>query len=252
VVAALLASIVTVGGCSVLDPLEDDGTQMVVYATHHATPIDGEFVNLGDDEKPRVFDNDMGWTVTLLEPYVVTTDVRLADCRGFTDHLEMWWGDYPEDIRIEDLDVATVAGLHVPAGEYCKLWVRYSGYEIPPEEPPGQESPHFDRPLNEDVVGSSIFLRGSAAKDDATIQFQFRVTAPLDVELDLSTLENGGPVTVLHRESFPKDLTVSKAYDRFFDGVDFGDYDQDDIEADLVGILADETRISLGNEVAVY
>ena len=83
--AALAATLGTVAGCSVLDPLEDDGTQMVVYATHHATPVNGQFVNLGDDEKPRIFDNDLGWTVTLLEPYVVTTEVRLADCRGFSE-----------------------------------------------------------------------------------------------------------------------------------------------------------------------
>lgn len=250
--AALCASLSIVAGCSVLDPLEDDGTQLVIYATHHGTPVDGQFINLGDHEKPRVFENDMGWTVTLLEPYVVTTDVRLADCKGFSDRLEMWWGHYPEDIRIEDLDVATVAGLPVPSGQYCKLWVRYSGYEIPVEDPPGDQSPHFDRPLNEEVVGSSIFLRGSAAKDDATLQFQFRVTSPVEVELDLSTLEGGGPVTVLHRESFPKDLTVSKAYDRFFDGVDFENYDQAEVEADLVGVLQAETRISLGAEVTIY
>lgn len=250
--AALVACLITAGGCSVLDPLEDDGTQIVVFATHHATPVDGQFVNLGDDEKPRVFNNDLGWTVTLLEPYVVTTDVRLADCRGFSDRLEMFWGHFPEDMRAEDLDVATVAGLPVPAGEYCKLWVRYSGYEAPPETPVGDDAHHFQQPLNEEVVGSSIFLRGSAAKDGSTLQFQFRVTTPLEVELDLSTLEDGGPVKVLHRESFTKDLTVSKAYDRFFDGVDFESYDQAEVEADLVDTLKAETRISFGAEVALY
>jgi hypothetical protein len=237
----------------VLDPLEDDGTQLVVFATHHATPeVNGEFPPRGDHKKPRIFENDLGWTVTLLEPYVITTDVRLADCRGFSDQLEMWWGHFPEDMRLEDLDVATVAGLPVPAGEYCKLWVRYSGYEVPPEIPVGEEGPFFEEPPNEEVVGSSIFLRGSAAKDDALIQFQFRVTSPIEVQLDLSRLEGGGPVTVEHRESFTKDLTVSKAYDRFFDGVDFASYDQAEVEADLVDTLRAETRISLGAEVTPY
>ena len=67
------------------------------------------------------------------------------------------------------------------------------------------------------------------------------------VDLDLEGPDGpGAPMRVRPTENFPKELTVSKTYDRFFDGVDFTAFDEAGIEASLDEILADQTRVASG------
>jgi hypothetical protein len=248
--AAAVGILISIPGCDAALP--NDESQFVVLAAHHATPVNGEFEAKAEDE-PRVFETDTGWTVTLIEPVVTTTGVILRDCYGGSAWLDMYWGSFPEDMTDEDLETLTVAGMTVPPGEYCALHVDYSGYEPPPDDATLREAPPcFPAPANEEIVGSSIFLRGSAERRGEMVQFQFRVTDGIRVSLDLSTLEDGGPLTVLSREAFVRAVTVSKSYDRFFDGVDFANFDQNDVEATLPAVLENETRVSLGDEVAPY
>jgi hypothetical protein len=113
------------------------------------------------------------------------------------------------------------------------------------------ESTRHQTPENGDVTGATVYLRGAARMGDGeSVQFELRASGDLDVDLDLSDLEgDGNPMTVDRQEDFPRELTVSKTYDRFFDGVDFATFDPEALEAELLDILEAETRISDGPRV---
>lgn len=235
------------GGCDALQP---GGALLYVFSTHHATPEDGVFPDRGEDNQPRIFDNDEGWEITLVESYITIEQVTLVSCSGNEYALNMFWGPCPEDLRVEDLQTLTVAGRKVDPGDYCELVVDYGPYKTPVIEP-GNEDTRHRVPQNDAVDGTSVYLRGGAARpgDEDLTEFEFRGTQSERVSLDLSTADNGSPVRVDHTEDFPVELTISKTYDRFFDGIDFDGYDESDVEDELVGVLGGETRVQIGREV---
>lgn len=237
------------GGCDALQP---GGALLYVFSTHHATPEDGGFPARGEDDQPRVFQTDEGWTVTLVESYITIEQVTIVSCSGNAYPLSMFWGPCPEDLRVEDLQTLTVAGRKVEPGDYCELVVDYGRYRMPEIEP-GSEDTRHEVPQNESVDGATVYLRGGAAMnaEDAPIEFELRGTQTQSVALDLSTIEDGSPLRIDHTEDFPKELTISKTYDRFFDGVDFAGFDEDDVEDELDEILEDETRVHVGQEVDI-
>ena len=69
-------------------------------------------------------------------------------------------------------------------------------------------------------------------------------------DLDISTIMNGGPLKITAEEAFPVDLTLSKTYDRFFDGVDFSSFSEDDVNANIMAVLELETRVAFGTRVS--
>lgn len=237
------------GGCDALQP---GGALLYVFSTHHATPEDGTFPDRGGDEQPRVFQNDEDWTITLVESYVTIEQVTLVSCNGTEHTLNMFWGPCPEDLRVEDLQTLTVAGRKVDPGQYCELVVDYGHYRMPEIEPGADDTRHAV-PENEDVDGTTVYLRGGAAlnAEDEPIGFEFRGTQTESVVLDLSTIDEGAPLEVEHTEDFPIEITISKTYDRFFDGIDFAEFDLGDAEDELDDILADETRVHIGQQVLI-
>jgi hypothetical protein len=233
---------------------EEGGALVHVFSTHHATPEDGRFPDRGDRDQPRVFDTDLGWTVTLVESYITTTAVTLYRCDGTPLDLEMFWGPCPEDLRKRDLERLTVAGLKAPPGQYCGLEVVYGPYDLPGEGEGEREDRYEVRhatPDNEAMLGSSIYLRGAARMGDGPmIPFELRYTGEVPVMLDISEIDaDHSPMRVQHKENFPKELTVSKTYDRYFDGVDFENFDEAELAASLGDVLAMETRVSKGSLV---
>jgi hypothetical protein len=238
-------------GCGALSSLED-GATVFVFSTHHATPVNGGFPLRGEDQMPRVFDNDTGWTVTLLESYVTTSAVTMVRCGGDTDDLTMFWGPCPEDLRDEDLATLSVAGSELDAGDYCELQVEYGPYKTPViDESAQDQTTRHTTPDNERVTGATVYLRGAARQgNDDPVQFELRASDSALVALDLSEIEGAGdPLTISRKDDFPAELTVSKTYDRFFDGVDFATWDPSELEGRLIDILVDETRVSLGLRV---
>jgi len=249
----VLACASLVAGC---DALEPDDSLLYVFSTHHATPEEGTFPDRGGDDMPRVFDNGDGWTVTLLESYITIRDITVLACDGTAYPLEMFWGPCPEDLRSEDLDILTVAGRKLPEGHYCTLVVDYGPYETP-EMDPAEEEPEedtlHDAPENEAVDGSTVYLNGGAISETTDpIEFELRTTSTVTVELDLSEIENGAPLYIGHHDAFPAELTVSKTYDRFLDGVDFTAFDENAVEDDLEDRLRDATRVQEGTEVQMF
>ena len=59
----------------------------------------------------------------------------------------------------------------------------------------------------------------------------------------------GGPPTINADEAFPVDLTLSKTYDRFFDGIDFNAFDEADIEQNVLAMLEEDSRVAVGTRV---
>jgi hypothetical protein len=244
------ASLVLVGGC--IDSLDRNGALVNAFSTHHASPEDGVFPERGIDEMPRRFQTNAGWDITLVESYVTISNVTLVACDGTERPLRMYWGPCPEDLHEQDLATLTVAGLKVPAGNYCELRVEYGPYESPPVDEEGESQAQHATPKSDNVDGATIYIRGGATDDpDADMRaFELRYTGTVEAVLDLSELEGeGSPLRVGHREDFPKELTISKTYDRFFDDVDFDAYDPAELEDVLGEILVDETRVVLGQQI---
>lgn len=242
-------------GCLIAGCDEPGGALLYVFSAHHATPQDGVFPDRGGEDMPRVFENDTGWTVTLLESYVTINNLTVVACDGTAYPLEMFWGPCPEDMREEDLDILTVAGRKMPQGDYCELVVEYGPYITPEAEPDDQETRH-DVPQNDHIAGSTVYLNGGASTGvdgEPPVEFELTNDRSFTVELDLSSL--GGPGRPMHisaDEAFPKELTVSKTYDRYFDGVDFTNFDTDDLEDELDNVLRDATRVQEGPFVKMF
>jgi hypothetical protein len=236
-------------GC---DALEPGGALLYVFSTHHATPEDGKFPDRGADLQPRIFDNDMGWQVTLLESYITIDSITIAGCDGHGYPLNMFWGPCPEDLRGEDLETLTVAGRKLPPGDYCGLQVTYGPYSKPVID--DDADTRHAVPQSPDVDGTTVYFRGGASTPETIetpVEFELHTAAKRVLVLDLSEAENGHPVRIGHHEDFPKELTISKTYDRFFDGIDFGAFDEQGLEGDLEDILADETRVQEGTTVLI-
>ena len=245
--ALVLLAATAMTGCGAFDRFEEGGATLFVFATHHATPENGSFPSKGEEDMPRVFETDQGWTVTMLEGYVTISSVTLVACNGSERDLNMFWGPCPEDLKDKDLATLSVAGNRVDDGDYCGLRVTYAPYETPVIDEEHDETRH-ETPGNAEVQGSTIYLRGGAQQGDGEFtQFKLSSSETIVVDLDLSNFEGEGrPLNVAHREDFPKELLVSKTYDRFFDGVDFSSFDEGSVEAGLAEVLRAQTQVSEG------
>ncbi|MCR9164141.1 MAG: hypothetical protein ACE37F_24420 [Nannocystaceae bacterium] len=245
---SLLLIAATTPGC-----LDGGGGELVtIFAAHHASPRDGMFPDYGEDLQPRVFDLEDGWQLTLAESYVTIASTTLVSCSGQEHEMRMFWGPCPEDLRRADLEVLTVSGNKVPAGDYCELRVQYAPYEMPVID--DETDTRHLIPTLDDVEGDSIFLRGVAQRDgneDDAVQFQLENGEDFVVSLDLSNLEGeGNALTIREGQDFPTELTVTKTYDRFFDGVDWESFDEAALTDTIDEILADQTRVTRGLSIS--
>lgn len=244
-VACALGALFASSGCDLFG-LGGDGTSLVqVLVTHHATPEDGTFPDrrngLGDQE----FETDTGWTVTLDEAFVVTASTTLHACDGSEIPFDRYWGPLPENLGAPDLDAFTFGGIEVKAGSYCSISVTYGPYEAPPETARMHEMPDDEEAL----VGATFYLSGFARKGDQTVEFELSSTDELVIELPIEA-DDGGPLEISGDEAFPLELTLSKTYDRLFDGIDFETMDTIELEANALAVLGLETRLSAGTVVA--
>jgi hypothetical protein len=237
-----LAASVAASGCELglLDELQNRSTMVHVFATHHATPEDGSIPHRGDDGSHRVFETDDGWEITLVKGFVVTTGVTLHRCNGTQESLNLFRGTIVEDIRSTDLGLSTVGGIEMPGGTLlCGMTVHYAPFDE-------------DGAVAEEIDGATVYLHGVAKRDDEMVPFEIRASGPLDVELDLSTIDDGGPVEVTGKEPFPIELTLSKTYDQFFDAIDFTEMAQLDMGEHVLAVLEGVTRVAPGTRVAPH
>lgn len=240
----LLAGCEALGGYAV---------QTVLNGAHHGTRSkEGVLPDYGGDMEARIFDNDLGWHIVLSEGVVVTTSAKIERCDGEGVALTMPFGPFPESLLDQDAVVTDFALMELDSGEYCNLILEYGRYQgavaaMAEEEP-------FPPPPVKNLEGATIYLAGTASKDDGkggmtTVNFGFRSEQTVKVDLPMKTLENGGPWTISGDEVNAVSLTVAKTYDGFFTGVDFSTIDKAAFEKELPDRLAKQTRIVLGTAI---
>ncbi|NVB42124.1 hypothetical protein G6O69_30150 [Pseudenhygromyxa sp. WMMC2535] len=245
----MLAAVSMSTGCRLAELF--DGTSVAtvkVFATRAGTPSDDlQFPDHGDAGSNRVFVNDMGWQVSLDEAYVTTAEVDLVRCASEATPLEMFWGPCAEDFVITD-DRTTLAlgAVTVDDGDFCRLDVTFAPYMIVPE------SEQHVKPSNPAVEGNTVYIVGVArmgeGDDLVEVPFEVITAASVTAELDLSEIDDNRPLH-LEDELYPRDLTVLKTYDTFFEGVDFATASPAEIEAAVLSALELDTRVYNGARV---
>ena len=246
-----LFGVIAGAGC---DLLGNDDTVTAINGAHHASRTDaGVLPDYGGDGEPRTFTNDLGWTITLTDGFVVTTAVRIETCDGEGVDLEMPFGPFPEYWLDLDKDVTDFARGPLKKGEYCKLIVEYGRY-LADTAAMAADAP-FPVDSLERIEGATLTLIGYAERDDGmggveTKSFALRSAETVNVAVSLETITSkGGRFRVAGDEQNQIDLTVSKTYDQFFAGVDFASFDPAALEADLPRLLGEQTGVIVGTSL---
>ncbi len=244
-VTAGLAAALGMGGCEAFDGYP---VQTVINAAHHGVRgADGKLPRYGEPKEARIFDNDLGWHITLSNGFVVTTAVKIERCDGEGTAMELPFGPLPEYFLDQDINVTDFAILDLPAGEYCNLIVEYGRYQLAVAEMASDEPFKVEDYMR--AEGTTLYLEGYAEKDGVTHNFGFRSDQTIIVNLALGELEEGGPWTIRGDEPGLRALTVVKTYDDFFKGVDFNTLDKPKFEAELPRRLAAQTRVVSGSSI---
>ena len=240
----LLSSMLALAtGCGLIN--QPSRVTAKLFASHSGTPTDAGYPDLGDENTTRVFFNDLGWQLSIAELYVTTAGVTLVRCgEDEGTAIEMFWGSCPEDfIGSNDRQTLGLGAATLSEGRFCRLDVNFGPFIYDPEV-----DDHIV-PDNPEVEGTTIFLRGIARRGegDAREEVRFELTsdAELSVQIDISELEDGDPLH-LADDPFGRNLTVVKFYDRFFDGIDFADYQPAELEAAILAGLEFDTVVYNG------
>jgi hypothetical protein len=213
------------------------------FATHAGTPsVEGIYPDYGDEETTRVFVTDMGWQIDLTEVFITTAEVRFIRCQESTGTpIEMFWGPCPESfVSTDDLESVPLGAVSVDDGRFCGIDVVFGPFVPPPD---GDEHIAVGNPL---IEGNTFVVNGFARRGEPPMieEYPFSIVSDVEViaHLDTSTLEDDGPI-VLEKENFPRDLTIIKTYDRFFDGIDFASATSAELEAAILSGLERQTVV---------
>lgn len=213
------------------------------FAAHAGVPTDTGFPDYGDAGSTRVFMTDLGWEIALGEAYVTTQDIRLIRCgkqEGTT--IEMFWGTCPEDfVAAQDRETLPLGAITIEDGRFCAVEVVFGPYVDD-----GGTDEHI-KPSNPEIVGNTVLIDGVARRDPGDgnlieVPFTIRFADEIVAEIDVSTLDAGQPFE-LANESYARNLSVLKTYDRFFDGIDFESATQDELDAAVKAALELDLRI---------
>lgn len=231
--AAIVSTLTLATGCDLLAQLSQHTGIVDVFAASHGTPDDQGNLPTRNGEQ-LIFVNDMGWEIFVDEAYVTTSAVSLQACDGERFDVELYWGPLVEDIgETADSELAGLGGVRASSGTYCELIVEYA--------PTDEDVPYPE------AVGTTVYLTGSALKDGQHIDFVWTSEIEVEAEVDISDVENGTAFRISEDQHFSKKLTISKSYDRFFDGVDFAEaLSQGDIDALVAASLKDGTIAKSG------
>lgn len=233
--AILAPALALSSGCDFIDQLTQTSGVVDVFATSHGNPdADGNLPDRNGDQV--VFVNDMGWQVVIDDAVVTTAGVTLQSCDGARFDVELYWGALAEDMSgSADYDITGLGGVRADSGTYCDLLVEYA--------------PLAEGMDNPEAEGATVFLAGAALKDGETVEFVWRTELAVDVSVDISAIQAGGPFEIAKSQAVSKQLTVAKSYNAFFDGIDFADeLSQDEIDSLLAATLSDETKAFVGTQ----
>ena len=239
----LTLAVATATGCDFFSISGESRLQL--FASHHGAPDDtGAFPDYGVDDAPRTFTTGEGWEVILEKGVAVIVGARILSCDGAAAiELDTPFGPYPEDFRMQDLEVMNIAEGVLDPAEYCTIEVEFGPYTVAALE--GVDTPHD---VNNPAVleNSTVYLRGRATRGDEIVDFEYRTPETAVATLDISTLQDGGPVLVEKSDTCTINLTIVKTYDTLLADVDFATATSEAIGEALVQTLVDETYAIYG------
>jgi hypothetical protein len=240
----LLAGLLAAGGgCELFG---EKLVQVDIFSAHYGSPVDGAYPEFGVNGGPRSWVNDQGWSVDILDGYFVITGVSLVECDGTTRSADMVFGPAPEHISFTDRDVLNVASITTPEGDYCRLLVQYGPYRKADAD---AVATPIEIPTAVDLEGVSVLLSGVARKGDVQVGFLLTSSGTRAVEVDLQKAGAGAlPYTIAADGGDPR-VTVGKAYDAFFHGVDFATLDEEALSGQLLTSLASVTAGYHGTDI---
>jgi len=235
-VLALVPAVALTTGCGdFFDQLSQRSGIVNVFSTSHSTP--DEAGNAASRNGPQlIFTNDMGWEIFVDEGFVTTTGAALVSCDGERTDFEMYWGAQAENLsETADAEVNGLGGVRALSGDYCDLVVSYG---------PAEEA------SSANAMGATVFFTGSALRDGEHVDFVWRSEINIDADLDISGLELGQPFRISKQQNFAKELTISKTFNHFFDGVDFSvELSQEDIDDLVADSLTNQTVAFTGTNI---
>lgn len=216
-------------GCEFLDSLTESSAIVDVFTTSHGTPDEQGQVPERNGEQ-LIFTNDMGWEIYLNAAYVTTSGLTLVACDGERFEVDLYWGAMAENIPEHgDYEALGIGGVRATSGSYCSMLVQYAPFD-------GDD---MDEPA---ALGSTVYLAGTAIQGDQMVEFAWRSEVELEVDVDLAEIDGGNPFEIGKNEYVSKKLTVAKAYDSFFAGIDFAEpLAQADVDALVTATLESET-----------
>ena len=236
---------VAVSGCDLF--ADDKGGQINVFTAHHGTAVESTFPSYGSEGVSRLFENDTGWTIRLTEAYITTKSVSLISCNGGIQDVSMYWGPWAEDIiDVADTAVQGIGGVSSNPASYCMVRVSYEPFYYDEITTAGGGN----TPDNTEMNGQTVLLTYTAEKGEDVVSGTFTTQAKIVAEVDTSNLNNGGPIVIANDQRVPVELTVSKTYDRFFDGIDFLNTTPEEIEASVLSSLELDTALTIGTYLA--
>jgi hypothetical protein len=233
-------------GCALVDLIDGDPVATVrFFATHAGTEGQEGYPDYGDEETTRVFTTEDGWQIALSETYVTTAEVHFVRCEESAGtSIEMFWGPCPESfVSTNDLESVPLGAVTVTDGLYCGIDVTFGPF-VPPEG--GDEHIAVGNTMIQDntIVIVGVARRGEGAALEE-VPFEIVSDAVITASLDISKLEQGKPLK-LEDENFPRDLTIVKTYDRFFDGIDFATATPAELETAVLAALEFDTQVHDG------
>lgn len=247
--AAMAATLTTGAGCGLL---EAEVTVSLAISHHGSRGMDGMLPDYGAPDAARIFVNDKMWEVSLAEAVIVTTAAQIESCEGVSFDFKLPYGPLPEYLLSQDKDLIDFASVNLPEGTYCKLRVEYGRYQAAVAAT-APDTPYVVQGHAE-IEGMTVYLAGTAENvdpngDGKVVNWGLKTANTTIAELDLSTIDGGGPFAIRGDEPGGRALTVAKTYDMFFKGVDFAAFDEPALEATMLDVLRAETYVIAGVQV---
>lgn len=207
--------------------------------------------------------NDLGYTVTVEEGYVVFASADLIECEH--DHATNWWqmlfggsahaghggGVNPTavvPVLVESLSAPQTTALGMVSGSepaYCQ------GHYVV-----AQATAEIDQPVGVDLTGSSLYVRGTyqpaGSKTAQPFEMQTALAWGEIDDLRLPVQDGTGEWPTVHAETGSQsiEITVLRNLGTLFNGVDFAHTDETTQAKAILRALTGQTRFLVSSGVA--
>lgn len=135
----------------------------------------------------------------------------------------------------------------IQPASYCWARITFGPFEEPDEDDDDAPETMSGKEVPDDIHDRTAFLMGHARKGKgAAVKFKVAIDDKIKTIIDIR--ESAGKPLVIPASRQPVNLTISKVYDRFFDGVDFSAKDYaSQLRSALRSCLKNETYVSVGS-----